>query len=227
MWDCANHCCRREKRPPAGICPICDQPATFPRDVAAFIASQVIDELRSSCSRIDIAGSIRRRRRRVRDIEIVCEPLVRGGVGQMNLFGGEPEVHQTKLDIVLSTLIKAGRLSRDTRKADGPRYKRLNVSTHEIPLDLFIVRPPATWGVILAIRTGPAEFSKELVATLPEGLKIAGGQLLDRNGDAFWTDDERDLFREIGIPFIPPYKREAGIIQNYRRLQRRREQGER
>ena len=43
---------------------------------ARDIADQVIERLRPHCERVQIAGSIRRGKERVKDIEIVASPLL-------------------------------------------------------------------------------------------------------------------------------------------------------
>ena len=51
------------------------------------------------------------------------------------------------------------------------------------PVDLFTVLPPASWGAIFAIRTGPGDFNHMLV-THAHGLnrKVAGGQVWQLKG---------------------------------------------
>jgi hypothetical protein len=48
------------------------------------------------------------------------------------------------------------------------------------PVDIFSVIEPATWGVILALRTGPGDFNKVLVNHAHTiGRKVAGGRVWD------------------------------------------------
>lgn len=177
-------------------------------------AEAIVERLRPACERIEVAGSIRRRAPWCKDVELVCIP--RMGVQQAGLFDTE-EVNE--LDgLVASQPCFKPRLDKNGRPAMGPRYKRLLFNWEQrlhIPLDLFSVIRPASWGVILAVRTGPADFSHRLVTR-----REHGGMLPDRmhvrNG-GLWKDEmppwqiscpeERDFFEAIGFDLIEPWDR--------------------
>lgn len=144
------------------------------------IAEAIRDEMAPLCERIEIAGSIRRKCAEVSDIEIVAVPKMREGE-RSDLF--MPAESVDCLDEHLQWLVEgpAGvrpRLDINGRKALGPRYKRLLWTSaissavgfrDDVAVDLFAVLPPASWGVILALRTGPAEFSRRLVTQRSKG----------------------------------------------------------
>jgi hypothetical protein len=94
---------------------------------------------------------------------------------------------------------------------DGDRQKKI-ILDPGIYLDLFIVREPADWGVIFAIRTGPDTFSKWLVTqrkwggALPSDSRVAGGRVL-RNDIPVRMPEEADLFAFCGLPYIEPCER--------------------
>lgn len=180
---------------------------------AHHIAEHFCTLLEPACKRIQIAGSVRRRKLQVDDVELVAEPLI---VPVFDLFGeqvGERNLLNELLDVYKAN----GRLSLDDQvRRDGLRYKRF-VHTEEaraISVDLFIVTPPAQWGVIMALRTGPALYSKWLVTQ-----RSKGGALHDdsyvRDG-AVWYDgeplpmpEEVDFFTFLGVPSLPPTDRQA------------------
>ncbi len=196
--------------------------STAPKRPAAEvrpIAERIVEELRPYCERIEIAGSLRRRCEYVSDIEIVCEPRT-GDVTRADDGDLFASTHTLNLldDYVSAQL--AGpvdwqpRLDRNGRRACGRRYKRLLVDG--VPLDLFSVIPPAQWSVILAIRTGPAEFSRRLVTQrshggyLPDRYRVREGVLsmrTDTGGAAVPIDTEHELFDAIGIDWIEPEER--------------------
>ncbi len=63
---------------------------------AQIIASEIIDRLEPCCERLSVAGSIRRRRPLVHDIDLVCIPSNQGQfiyelqqMGKMKVGGGK------------------------------------------------------------------------------------------------------------------------------------------
>lgn len=138
------------------------------------LVQQIFEVLRPGCDRLQVAGSIRRRDAHVGDIEMVA--IAKDNEG--GLFGVNPEA-PTQLDVVLGEQVEAERIRIDK---NGPKYKRCWLTKSERWLDLFIVKPE-TWGVLLAIRTGPAALSKAMVTQqhkgglLENGLSVADGRV--------------------------------------------------
>ena len=166
----------------------------LPLNEAEEIARKYLELLAPQCARIKIAGSIRRRKPEVGDIEIVAEPLP-----IMDLFGASNG--HSGLTLPLPAIIK------------GQRYKKYFLP-EGINLDLFIVLPPAEWGVIFALRTGGAEFSRRLVTAkrhggyLPSCYIVRDGAVRRRDsGEVVPTPEERDFFALLGLDFIPPQER--------------------
>jgi DNA polymerase/3'-5' exonuclease PolX len=176
-------------------------------DEAKAIAQTWIGYLKDSCERIEIAGSIRRGKPEVKDVELVCIPKI---VTEPDLFGGEG----SKTNILEVTI---GKLFWDrvylAANKNGPRYKQLAL-TEGIHLDLFIVLPPAEWGVQFLIRTGPSDFSHWCVTPrhagggLPSYLRVKDGAVWNRT-TKIETAEERDFFRLIGLEYIEPAERRA------------------
>lgn len=167
---------------------------------ALEIAERLVAELRPGCERIEIAGSVRRKKRDVHDIEIVALPKL---VRVSDLFGN-PTAEYSLLDAELT------RLNLHQIKG-GDRYKQYALPDG-INLDLFIVRQPAQWGVIFTLRTGPADFSKWLVTqrryggALPSHYQIREGGVY--NGpNLVKTPEEKDFFALLGLDWIEPEHR--------------------
>lgn len=161
------------------------------------MGEEILEILRPHCVRIEFAGSIRRRVPMVGDIEICAIPLP-----VPDLFGQPGEDHQLdRFDWVqIGAFVKGGH-----------KYKQIALYSG-IKLDLFVVTPPAQWGVQFLIRTGPAEFSHRLVTQknkggmLPSLFHVQDGAI--RKGDQIIpTPEERDVFGLIGIPYIHPEDR--------------------
>ena len=133
------------------------------------------------------------------DVEIVVQPLTRPVMG---LFGPMGEV-----DALMDFPWRAwGRLVKN-----GPRFKQI-LTPQGVMLDVFIVRPPAQFGLALLIRTGPADFSQWVVTPrrkgggLPSHLRVKDGAIW-QGSEVIPTPTEADVFRVLGLDFIPPAER--------------------
>lgn len=195
------------------------------------IAYQIADELKASiepgCTRVEIAGSLRRKKEEPKDIEIVCQPSI--GVYEMkDMFDEVYERREVNwLDVELGKLYDSGALELDpVTKRNGKNYKRLRHTPSGLACDLFIVTDPRKWGLIYTIRTGSWRFSKDLVSeALRKGWFVQHGLLHQhtperddlgdvkecQNGETcsyiFPTLEEEDVFNVLGIPWIEPKDR--------------------
>ena len=162
---------------------------------ALLIASELVGRFSIFCERIQIAGSLRREKPDVGDIEIVAAPQM-----VSDLFGGK---------VPVTNGVDWGQYGRVNKS--GPRYCQIALP-EGINLDLFLVYPPAQWGVIFALRTGPAEFSKWLVTrrnqrgALPSDCQVKDG-VVWRRGEPIPMPEEEDFFKFIGLPILPPVQR--------------------
>lgn len=156
------------------------------------------------CGRIEIAGSLRRQRQLVGDIELVAVPKP-----ILNLLG-EPSP-QTEVDVLLAswpvTLYK-----------NGAKYKQFLLKSTRgtaYQVDLFLP-DPACWSVIYMIRTGSSEFSRRMVTARsmggyrPDHLRVADGRVWDGQ-KALNLPEERDLFALWGMDYVEPDSREIAI----------------
>ena len=182
----------------------------LPLAQAEDIAHEVVALLGHVCHRIEIAGSIRRRKPDVGDVEIVCVPKVESA-GE-DLFGESIGAMNLQLEAVHRLLADGtfyDRLDKNGHRACGERMQRLLFM--DFPLDIFCVLPPAQWGVIFAIRTGSANFSHRFMTpkphgNMPFGMRVENGQLLDR-GVVVPTPEEADFFAAIGMDYVKPEDR--------------------
>lgn len=171
------------------------------------IAARLMFGLKGGCDRIEIAGSLRRRRPFVGDIELLAIPIA-----NHDLLG-QPLEH-TQLDERVASMIDRGELAPGPR--NGSKWKTLQIC--EVPgllLDLFIVTP-ATWGREMLVRTGPAEFSHRMVTPRTQGGWLPGDFRFD--GNRLWrakaggmqvldTPEEQDVFAALGLAYIEPWDR--------------------
>ncbi len=173
--------------------------------------------LRPACTRIEIVGSVRRGKPEVHDIELLLTVKNEKPVPE---FGRPASIHETKLDKILSDLEYQEILRHANDKKDGPKYKkralRLPGEFNEFCLDLFIVSPPADWGVLSVIRTGPSDFSRWMVTqkryggALPNSCRVKDGAVYDEgDGSKYNLPEEEDFFKLCGLGWMEPGQRAA------------------
>ena len=192
-------------------------------EVAIKVAEVLVEHLRPACERIEIAGSIRREKAEVKDIELVCVPDLTRVPRRAPLEFGKPipPSYKTKLDQLVAEM----ELDDDARiEKNGDRMKSFYLKYAGIKVDLFIVLPPAMWGVQMVIRTGPADFSHWCVTrrrnggALPNGYRVQDGAVwegerqvtskqLSVSSVGFAT--ELEFLEFLGLDWIEPREREA------------------
>jgi DNA polymerase (family 10) len=207
----------------------------FKREHALPRAEALIEALRPVCAQIEIAGSLRRGKATVGDIEIVARPLFeeRPVAGQLGLFGdGQPATVErvSLLDPLLERLAVAGEIHRDRpytheKGAWGEKYKKFWLALYggSIQVDLFLVTPPAQWGPIFTIRTGPGDFGQALMRHINAHTlwRQDDGRLVHRDtGKEAQTPTERAYFEVLGIPWIAPEERSTAALSKVLRENR-------
>lgn len=184
-----------------------------PRAAALKIAESLIDRMRIYTQRIEIAGSIRREKDLVGDIELIAVPTV-----ERDLFG--KAFPETALDRYILMLNSRGSIQ---LIKNGEKYKQFTLTTLSGDLyqvDLFLQPDPATWGVNFIIRTGSATFSRKMVTPLsgggymPDPYRVRGARVVRRlspTGDVeiLETPEETDVFDLWGLDYIEPREREV------------------
>jgi DNA polymerase/3'-5' exonuclease PolX len=148
---------------------------------ARTLAVELCRELEPFCERIRIAGSIRRRKPLVKDIELVVVPKLESTA--TDLFG-ETTATRDLLHERLTAMLESGeiehRLDKNGRPAFGRAMKRIRYQGFAV--DVFTATPE-TWGVTFVIRTGSAEFSTRIVTAqrigglLPDDMLVRGWQV--------------------------------------------------
>ena len=167
----------------------------LPHAEALALAESILETLRPGCERIEIAGSVRRKKPECGDIEIVAIPKF---VEEKDLFGN-PLQSISVLNLRLDT--------QDWHSIkNGQWYKQFDIGP--CMLDLFLTTPEK-WGSVFTIRTGSADFSHRLVTKkrlgglCPAYMSFNDGRLWS-NGQVLSTPEEADIFQALGIAWIPP-----------------------
>lgn len=171
---------------------------------AHAIALALVHKFAPYCQHINIAGSIRRWKPEVHDIEIVAFP--KSTQVPADLFGGTTTVYP--IQSFIHDGVKAG----DWQAIKGgKRYVQLALPNC-INLDLFLVTPPAEYGVIMLLRTGPADFNRWLVTPRRHGGRMpANAEMHDGavyvNGALVPMPNELDALEFFGLGWIDPQDR--------------------
>ena len=136
--------------------------------------------------RAEAAGSLRRRRETVGDLDLLIGAADAGPV--MRAFAGLPEV---------ASLLAEGPTRSSARLRGG------------IQADLRVV-PPESFGAALHYFTGSKSHNIALrTRAVRMGLKLSEYGVFDRAGRRLGGAGEEEVFRAVGLPFIPPELREG------------------
>ena len=175
----------------------------FPLQLAELVGASLVERLVDVCDRIEVAGSIRRRRQFVGDIEVLCNPKA----GGLDLFG-EPVEGDSALDRRCLELMGQGlieyRLNVDGVKMYGPLNKYVRHVGSTIPVDIFTTSQEQ-WGMALLVRTGPREFNQSVMYEFQRQ-----GMQGHAYGGVSWGEleiscpEEQEVFNLLGWDYIPP-----------------------
>lgn len=191
---------------------------------AQKLAVDICYKLHPFCSKINIAGSIRRKNPEVKDIEIICRPIL-APVSNDNLFdSGEP-----KFDIIngfAQAIAGLGTIEKGNAKG---KYMKI-VLPDGINLDLFIPDEEDYYRQY-AIRTGSADYSFKVIATGWRKIGWVGSDLglrLEKDcietkqpgGKSKWQcvrnknntppvwESEEAFFKWLNVPYVKPELRQ-------------------
>lgn len=155
---------------------------------AKEIAEKLVEQLRPYCERIQIAGSIRRCKPEVKDIEIVCIPIERNG----SRCDGFVQVLEAMQSVKGSA--KTGKYTQ-------------RITPEGIKLDLFTARKE-NWGFILSQRTGSADYSHHVLAKgwVKKGYRSVD-TILVKGGVKYPAYEEEDIFKMAGVEYVEPKDR--------------------
>jgi DNA polymerase (family 10) len=160
---------------------------------ATQIANELVGKLRPLCDRVEVAGSIRRGRANVHDIDIVAIP----NEGKLQAAG------YFSRQSLIGSIANSGQPIRNGQAIASFVFKDINIdiywATH------------STWGTLLLIRTGSKQHNIKL-CTLAKSrgwqLKASGEGLFDPYKRRIAGNDEGGILTALGLPFIPPGDRE-------------------
>lgn len=183
---------------------------------ALEIAEQLTAQIQPYCERVEIAGSLRRQKSEVKDIEIVAVPKYENWQNESFLFAQKQPVnllHELWAQCRQKHSVKwikpgVSKILPWQPKPDG-KYWRGYLPDYDIKLDLFLSKPD-NFGAIFLIRTGSAEFSQAVV-TYAKGIgKRCVDGFFTVHGEPTATPTEADVFSLLRLAYIEPKHRTDG-----------------
>jgi DNA polymerase/3'-5' exonuclease PolX len=169
--------------------------------LADQVAAHVIEVLTPCCEKIMVAGSVRRRKETVHDVDIVLWPKVDYvAAGQTDLFG---EVKTIARPVMLLNLLKDLDWYDAPLQEAWPRILKLKPvgAPVEVPVELYLTEPDGSnWGALLQMRTGDERFNIMLCQRAQRfGMKYRAGYGVFQ-GDKRMDDGTEDgIFRTLGL----------------------------
>ena len=169
---------------------------------AAFVA-----ELEPCCHRIAVAGSIRRGKPQVGDLDIVLIPKM-VAAPKAGLFDQGETV--MAIDAALTALAHESRIR---LVSDGPKIKRgvfIKSVAADFEFDLYVA-DELTWTTLMLIRTGSKESNIRLckrAQDLGMKLKADGSGVVAANGELIRCETEADVYAALGLDFVQPVARD-------------------
>jgi DNA polymerase/3'-5' exonuclease PolX len=180
---------------------------------ARIIANKVLEHVKPAMARIEVAGSIRRGKEVVGDIELVA------------IVDDRKRLYQLLADV--GQTIKPGvpGVVPWTPKDDS-KYVRVRLN-EGMNLDLFVARPE-NWGGLFLMRTGSGADKNGnpfngFVPGIFKRWKVmsGGGRMTDvmptmPTGEQLWVPEEQDFFNLLEMDFVPPIERGGkNVIKKY------------
>jgi len=184
----------------------------WPRAEAVAVARHVCRQLAPVCTRLIVAGSLRRRRAEVGDVEILYIPKFQ--TEQADMFA---TTQANLVDRVLGGMLASGEFAKRPNCNGGFAWGEKNkLALHRsgIPVDLFTASE-SNWWNYLVCRTGGAESNIRIAqAAIQRGWKwnpygdgFSRGGALAGPAESHTVHSEREVFEFVGLPYLEPWQR--------------------
>lgn len=187
------------------------EPIRFLRADALPIAEKFVAFLGNHCRRVVIAGSLRRRKETVKDIEILFVPKMIQVADPADMFGGKLTI--SAAEIAIGALLKGGIIKKRPNVKGGttwgPENKLAIHVASGIPVDFFATDEDRFWNALF-VRTGPLELNKSVAQrALDRGWQwhAYGDGFTRGTREHFKVKGEHDVFRHVELPYQEPWER--------------------
>jgi DNA polymerase/3'-5' exonuclease PolX len=189
---------------------------------AKQMADSLIERLQPACERIEFSGALRRKESEVDEINLLALPRLETEI----IFEARATRKDTRVDKLLGTLeetgiINYGKEATTPKQAwfnskAPPTNKRFWLADPAIAVQLYLVLPPASWGVRHLFGSGTDDYRhwlvtrKKLGGALPDHCRVKDGAVWDRKtGEKYDTPEEIDFFHLCGLEWKEPESRVA------------------
>jgi DNA polymerase (family 10) len=181
----------------------------WPATIARKVADELAAELTPRCEQVCVAGSLRRGKADVGDIEILYVPRL----GQVRmpgeLFPRNGSLADELIEQWLTRRVLTKRPNVNGATTWGAQNKLAVHAASGVPVDLFATTA-ACWFVALVVRTGPKESNTALAASaLRRGMQLHAYGVLEvtATGEQIIPQSEREVFERLGVPYREPAQR--------------------
>ena len=166
---------------------------------ARAIAEELKALLEPVCERIVIAGSIRRQKPMVNDIELLCIPFMIDGIDWLD----------RELGALVFQHILGLRLNKRGIRAYGSKNKLMVHVPSGIGVDIFSTTEEC-WPVALFVRTGGKATNQRIAtAALRKGYRFhAYGSGFTTPSGEIVCYSEREVFEAVDLPYREPWERD-------------------
>lgn len=158
---------------------------------------KIVEMIAPYCLRVEVAGSFRRQKQNINDVDIVVLPK--------------------SVPLYWLQIIKVVRSEFDALTVkQGDKLATLNVlfaskqGQGYVQVDLYRA-DPTTWGILLLVRTGSKEHNVKLCnLAISKGLRLQySAGLTDKYGNVVAGRTEEEVFNALGVPYVEPRAREV------------------
>jgi DNA polymerase/3'-5' exonuclease PolX len=165
--------------------------------------------LDGTCEKIVVAGSLRRFRPEIGDVELVAIPKVEKRADPASVFGEEHDVNLlwARVDELLHTEKITKHLYGEGEKKQfrwGEKYRGMDWRGFNVEI---FCGDRLNFGSVLGIRTGPAAYSQMLVTKLLKSGRLRqqdGYVKYVRDGAIYGVPTEEDFFKACGVAWVEP-----------------------
>lgn len=159
----------------------------FAYEEARSLGERIQEIIEPLVVRAEVAGSVRRRKNLVHDVDVVLIP------------------HALAFPAMIANKIR-DELGGGVIKS-GPKMLQMIVLGRQV--DLYAATEE-TWGVNLLRWTGSKEHNIKLCTRARRmGLKLAVSRGLEKDGEIIASRTEEEIFEALGLPWMPPEEREV------------------
>lgn len=180
------------------------------------VAAEICARLKPATERLVVAGSMRRGKPTVGDIEVLYIPRLVERMDPGDLLGATELVNLA--DEAIGAMEREGILTRRQNvkgsEMFGEKNKLMRHDASGIPVDLFAATEENWWNYLVC-RTGPADSNTRIATRAqqmgwkwnPYGAGFTRGGALAGQREQFVVTCEEEVFQFVGLPYLKPEER--------------------